>query len=87
MTTSQDLLTKLEQKSQEALKGGGAERIQKQHKSGKLSARERIDKLMDPGTFVELDRFKAHRCTDFGMADQKVLGDSVVTGYGLVNGR
>jgi len=87
MTTSQDLLTKLEQKSQEALQGGGASRIQKQHESGKLSARERIDKLMDPGTFVELDRFKAHRCTDFGMADQKVLGDSVVTGYGLVNGR
>ncbi len=87
MTTSQDLLAKLEQKSQEALQGGGASRIQKQHESGKLSARERIGKLMDPGTFVELDRFKAHRCTDFGMADQKVLGDSVVTGYGLVNGR
>ncbi|MDA8403734.1 MAG: acyl-CoA carboxylase subunit beta [Desulfobacteraceae bacterium] len=87
MTTSQDVLAKLERKSREALQGGGASRIQKQHESGKLSARERIEKLMDPGTFVELDRFKAHRCTDFGMADQKVLGDSVVTGYGLVNGR
>ncbi len=87
MTTSQDLLKKLEQKTQEALQAGGASRIQKQHESGKLSARERIDKLMDPGTFVELDRFKTHRCTDFNMADQKVLGDSVVTGYGLVNGR
>lgn len=87
MTTSQDLLAKLEQKSREALQGGGASRIQKQHESGKLSARERIDLLMDPGTFVELDRFKAHRCTDFGMADQKILGDSVVTGHGLVNGR
>ncbi len=82
-----DLLAKLEQKSQEALQGGGASRIQKQHESGKLSARERIDKLLDPGTFVELDRFKTHRCTDFGMSDQKVPGDSVVTGYGLVNGR
>lgn len=87
MTTSHDLLAKLEEKGREALQGGGPDRVQKQHESGKLTARERIDKLMDPGTFIEIDRFKAHRCTDFGMADQKVPGDSVVTGHGLVNGR
>jgi propionyl-CoA carboxylase beta chain len=81
------LLEKLKQKSQEALQGGGSSRIQKQHESGKLTARERIDTLLDKGSFVELDRFKTHRCTDFGMADQKFLSDSVVTGHGLINGR
>jgi len=70
-----------------ALLGGGPERIKKQHESGKLTARERIDLLLDPGSFVELDRFVTHRCTDFGMQDQKVLGDGVVTGWGLVDGR
>lgn len=87
MSTPQELLTKLEQKGKEARLGGGETRIQKQHESGKLSARERIDILMDPGSFVEIDRFKTHRCTDFDMAEQKILGDSVVTGHGLVNGR
>lgn len=87
MSTPQELLTKLEQKGKEARLGGGEARIQKQHESGKLSARERIDILMDPGSFVEIDRFKTHRCTDFDMAEQKILGDSVVTGHGLVNGR
>ena len=87
MNTPQELLTKLEQKGKAARQGGGEERIKKQHDSGKLSSRERIDLLMDPGTFVEIDRFKTHRCTDFGMEEQKILGDSVVTGHGLVNGR
>jgi propionyl-CoA carboxylase beta chain len=82
-----DLLTKLEQKSKEALLGGGPSRVDKQHESGKLTARERIEILLDKGSFVEVDRFKTHRCTDFGMADQKVLSDSVVTGHGLINGR
>jgi len=80
-------LERLQEKSGRALQGGGAKRIQKQHEAGKLTARERIDRLLDPGSFVEMDRFKAHRCTDFGMADEKIPGDGVVTGYGVVNGR
>src|SRR5512142_3149483 len=71
----------------EAEKGGGEDRIARQHQSGKLTARERIDVFLDPGSFVELDRFKTHRCSDFGMEEQKILGDGVVTGYGLVEGR
>ena len=67
--------------------GGGEARIQKHHESGKLTARERIDLLLDAGTFVELDKFVTHRCTDFGMESQKFYGDGVVTGYGTINGR
>ena len=66
---------------------GGEARIAKQHQSGKLTARERIDRLLDPDSFAETDRFKTHRCTDFGMQDQKVAGDGVVTGSGLIHGR
>ena len=69
------------------LKGDGQERIARQHKAGKLTARERIELLCDPGTFVELDKFVTHRCTDFGMAENKILGDGVVTGHGLVHRR
>jgi propionyl-CoA carboxylase beta chain len=71
----------------EAERGGGEDRIAKQHESGKLTARERIELFLDPGTFVELDKFKTHRCTDFDMDRQKVHGDGVVTGHGLVEGR
>jgi propionyl-CoA carboxylase beta chain len=67
--------------------GGGAERVARQHQAGKLTARERIDQLCDPGSFTEVDKLVTHRCTDFGMAEQKIPGDGVVTGYGLVNGR
>lgn len=67
--------------------GGGAERIKKQHEAGKLTARERISLLLDPGSFVELDKFVTHRCSDFAMDEQKILGDGVVTGFGTVNGR
>jgi propionyl-CoA carboxylase beta chain len=67
--------------------GGGEERIAKQHEEGKLTARERIELLLDPGSFVELDKFKLHRCDDFGMQGKKILGDGVVTGYGTVEGR
>ena len=77
----------LDQLNAKALEGGGAERVKKQHEAGKLTARERIDLLLDPGTFVELDRFVTHRCNDFGMEKQVVLGDGVVTGYGMVDGR
>ena len=80
-------LEQLEELNTQALQGGGAERIERQHAAGKLSARERIDLLLDPGSFVEVDKFVVHRCTDFGMQGQKVLGDGVVTGYGKIDGR
>ena len=84
---SKTTLDVLEQKNRQALEGGGPERIKKQHHGGKLTARERIDLLLDPGTFVEMDRFKTHRCSDFGMDQQKIPGDGVVTGHGLIHGR
>ena len=71
----------------EAQAGGGQKRIDIQHKKGKLTARERIDFLVDEGSFVELDRYVTHRCTDFGMGEQKILGDGVVTGHALIDGR
>ncbi len=77
----------LEERTARALQGGGLARIERQHEAGKLTARERIDLLLDPGTFVETDRFKTHRCTDFGMEKQKIPGDGVVTGYGKIDGR
>lgn len=67
--------------------GGGEARIKRQHDAGKYTARERIDLLLDPGTFVELDKLKTHRCADFGMEKKKIPGDGVVTGYGKVDGR
>jgi propionyl-CoA carboxylase beta chain len=82
-----ELLEKLEHLNRKALEGGGPDRIKKQHESGKLTARERIDSLLDPGTFVEIDRFKTHRCTDFDMQDKKIFGDGVVTGYGMIHGK
>jgi propionyl-CoA carboxylase beta chain len=80
-------LEELARRSSEAEVGGGEERIRKQHEAGKLTARERVEVLLDPGTFVEVDKFKTHRCTDFGMEQRKILGDGVVTGYGKVDGR
>ncbi|MFO0613076.1 MAG: acyl-CoA carboxylase subunit beta [Polyangiaceae bacterium] len=80
-------ISQLEQLNERALLGGGAARIQKQHEAGKLTARERIDLLCDPGSFVEIDRFVLHRCTDFDMEKQRYLGDGVVTGWGKVEGR
>ncbi len=80
-------MQRLDELNKKALEGGGAERVKKQHEGGKLTARERIDLLLDPGSFVEFDRFMTHRCTEFGMQEQKVLGDGVVTGHGLVDGR
>src|SRR5881398_3849169 len=77
----------LQQKRAESELGGGAERIKVQHEKGKMTARERLDVLLDPGTFVELDRFVTHRSSDFGLADEKYLGDGVVTGYGRIEGR
>lgn len=77
----------LKEKNERALLGGGLTRIEKQHQAGKLTARERVDLLLDPGTFVEMDRFVQHSCSDFGMGENKMLGDGVVTGYGEVRGR
>src|SRR5947208_6165964 len=80
-------LQELKRRDQLADAGGGLERRERQHKEGKLSARERIHFLLDEGTFEETDRFVTHRATDFGMDQQKVLGDGFVTGYGRIEGR
>ncbi len=85
--THEQKLSRLAALNDEALIGGGPARIEKQHTEGKLTARERLELLLDPGTFVELDRLVTHRCTDFGMSQTKHLGDGVVTGWGLVDGR
>ncbi|MFM8589144.1 MAG: acyl-CoA carboxylase subunit beta, partial [Limnohabitans sp.] len=83
----QDILEQLEQKRAAARLGGGQKRIDAQHGKGKLTARERIEVLLDEGTFEEWDMFVEHRCTDFGMEGNKIPGDGVVTGYGMINGR
>ncbi|MCW5672838.1 MAG: methylmalonyl-CoA carboxyltransferase, partial [Hydrogenophaga sp.] len=83
----QDILEQLERKRAAARLGGGEKRIAAQHAKGKLSARERLEVLLDEGTFEEWDMFVEHRCTDFGMQDNKIPGDGVVTGYGMINGR
>ncbi len=86
-SSSSDPIARLDDLNRRALAGGGARRIKNQHDAGKLTARERLDLLLDEGTFVELDRLVVHRCNDFGMEEAKIPGDGVVTGYGLVNGR
>jgi propionyl-CoA carboxylase beta chain len=83
----QEILRRLEEKRKAARAGGGARRIEAQHAKGKLTARERLELLFDPDSFEEWDMFVEHRSTDFGMAEQKIPGDGVVTGYGTVNGR
>ncbi|KAJ3191469.1 hypothetical protein HK101_007686 [Irineochytrium annulatum] len=83
----QGLISRIESKRAEALLGGGQKRIDAQHAKGKLTARERIDLLLDAGSFREYDAFVEHQCTDFGMEQQKITGDGVVTGYGTINGR
>ena len=83
----QDILRRLEEKWAAARAGGGARRIKAQHEKGKLTARERLEILLDPDSFEEWDMFVEHRSHDFGMAQQKVPGDGVVTGYGTINGR
>jgi len=77
----------LAQRGAEAEAGGGEARVRAQHAKGKLSARERLDALLDEGSFVEFDRFVTHRATDFGLAEQKFFGDGVVTGHGRIDGR
>jgi propionyl-CoA carboxylase beta chain len=85
--TRETPLDRLRRMREASLAGGGPERIAAQHQKGKLTARERIDFLVDEGSFVELDRFVTHRCNDFGMDKQKILGDGVVTGHARVDGR
>lgn len=80
-------LQDLEKRNEQAMHGGGENRLAKQRQGGRMTARERLDVLLDPGSFVEMDRFVSHRCTNFGMADQMIPGDGVVTGYGRVNGK
>lgn len=82
-----NIIEELEKRRERARLGGGKERIARQHAKGKLSARERIELLLDPGTFEEWDMFVEHRCVDFGMDSQSIPGDGVVTGYGTINGR
>ena len=77
----------LEGRMERARKGGGEARIERQHAAGKLTARERVELLLDPGSFVEVDPLVSHRCTDFGMEDKRIPGDGVVGGYGTVEGR
>jgi propionyl-CoA carboxylase beta chain len=81
------ILEELERRREVARLGGGTRRIESQHAKGKLTARERLDLLLDEGSFEEFDMFVEHRATDFGMADQRVPGDGVVTGWGTINGR
>jgi propionyl-CoA carboxylase beta chain len=83
----QHILEELDRRRDQARAGGGERRVAAQHAKGKLTARERIEVLLDEGSFEETDMFVEHRCADFGMADQKVPGDGVVTGHGTINGR
>lgn len=82
-----DRLKELQEKKRQARLGGGEDKIEKQHQKGKLTARERIELLLDPGSFEEFDMFKEHRCHDFGLDKKKVPGDGVITGYGTIDGR
>lgn len=82
-----EIIAELEKRRENARKGGGQKRIDAQHARGKLTARERIDLLLDENSFEELDMYVEHRCTDFGMEKNKISGDGVVTGWGTINGR
>jgi len=87
LTGTQKKIADLHELQQDALLGGGIKRIEAQHRKGKLTARERLELLLDAGSFNELDKFVTHRASDFGLDDQKFLGDGVVTGYGQIEGR
>ena len=85
--TIDELCAALVAKREKAALGGGEKAIAKQHDKGKMTARERIDAVLDPGSFVEIDEFVEHRCTNFGLEKTTFLGDGVVTGYGTIDGR
>ena len=80
-------IERIQELSRQAEAAGGEDRLQRQRESGRMTARERVEFLLDRGSFVELDKFKTHRCNDFGMGDRKIPGDGVVTGYGTIDGR
>jgi len=83
----EERLEEIRRRRQQALEGGGVERVQRQHAAGKLTARERMERLLDTGSFAELDMLATHRCRDFGMDKQSIPGDGVVTGHGTIDGR
>src|SRR6056297_4123279 len=85
--TMEDKIEELRELREEALQGGGEERIESQHDKGKMTARERIDYFLDDDTFNEFDQLRTHRSHNFGMEEKQIKGDGVVTGYGEVNGR
>jgi acetyl-CoA carboxylase carboxyltransferase component len=87
MMKVKEKIEELKNLREKALLGGGKEKIEEQHKKGKLTARERIEILLDKGTFEEFDRFVTHHCYDFGMEKKRILGDGVITGYGKIKGR
>ena len=87
MATVQEKIALMHSKKEHILQGGGKARIDKQHEKGKMTARERIEMFFDEGTFVELDMFVKHRCTNFGQDKKELPGEGVVTGYGTVDGR
>lgn len=87
MQSLKESYQQLEEKNRQAELGGGADKIEKQHNAGRMTARERILTLLDPSTFVEFDKLVTHRCKDFGMENNKVYGDGMVTGYGKIDGR
>src|SRR5215472_7568429 len=86
-TKANDPIEELRRRTAEAEAGGGAERREREHKAGKLTARERVQRLLDEGTFEELDKFVTHRTDDFGMEEQRPPGDGFITGYGRIGGR
>jgi propionyl-CoA carboxylase beta chain len=86
-TTERPALDELRSRLEQAAKGGGDERVERQHAAGKLTARERVELLLDPGSFVEVDALVAHRCRDFRMDEQRIPGDGVISGYGVIDGR
>src|SRR5437660_12062120 len=86
-STTRDKIDHLRELREQARLGGGARRIEAQHAKGKLTARERIDLLIDSGTFVEIDQFVTHRSSSFGLENERYYGDGVVTGYGPIGGR
>src|SRR5919206_3715409 len=84
---SKSKLERLRERSMQAEHGGGVARVEKQHEAGKMTARERVEFLLDEGSFEEFDKFVIHRSSDFGLDEQRFPGDGVVTGHGLVDGR
>ncbi len=87
MSALEDKFRELDRKNREALKGGGRERTEKQHAANKLTARERLEILLDNGSFTEIDKMVKHRCYDFGMEKKKIAGDGIVSGHGKIDGR